>query len=914
MTPQPRLLALFVAAAFTGTALSEQPATQTDARHAGPREAPLTDCYGDPLPPGAVARFGTVRLRHSSGVHSVALSPDGKLIASATSSNASVWDAGTGQELERFKRKLRAHVVEFTPDGKTLLAGSEDGTVQHWDVATGNLAREWKHDEKDGFRAQDVKFSADRRFLILIDSSQRSQLRLVDVTTGKPVLRLEKKSGLFSAAVSPDARTLATGGQDKVVRLWDVATGRMLREMEGHTNWVFAVRFSPDGKSLATCAAGTVRLWDLAGDRLIREIASPSQGLAFSPDGKALATSSIDSIHLWDVATGQQLRGPKGRSSWVIGLAFSSDGKRLVSGSLDRTIALWDVATGERVHQFEGQHGAVICLAFSPDDNRLVSGGDNADGTFLVWDVATAKRLHCLPGHVPSVWCVAFSPDGKTIATGEGFGGTGDLVCQIRLWDAASGRLDREFFGHLNCVQSLAYSPDGRTLASSGHDARVRLWDAASGKRLHQIRGLDAQKFLSFAPDGKSLLVADAYGGGLTLYATDTATKTRVFGVANERRRVLQAGFLPGGKALTSLEGLEGRRRGDHPTEVRYWDAASGEILRAFTVPVTAGVAAGMPLITVSADGKTLAVAESESAVHVWDAEAGRPLVTLQGHTGPVTALAFSHDGRFLASGSGDTTGLLWDLRQARLLGLWSRLVGKPPEAEEAVKALAAKPEGAVPFVLDRLRDARAREALFARLIADLDSDRFEVRDKASRQLEQAGATAEFALRLALQGQPSAEARRRIEELLSQRTVPREAKFERLLADLNSDDRDREKSAREALDLLDQDDLPYLRRAIELPQVRLRGQPGYLSPRARQSLTGALQGLLKRESSAPANPAAGVPIPAPAVPRAVKVLEAVGGPDARRALEELAHGPSDSRVAAEARAALGRLGKRDKEP
>jgi hypothetical protein len=387
--------------------------------------------------------------------------------------------------------------------------------------------------------------------------------------------------------------------------------------------------------------------------------------------------------------------------------------------------------------------------------------------------------------------------------------------------------------------------------------------------------------------------------------------------VTDERRRVLQVSFLAGGKTLASVEALSRHREGplyhqESVLDVRFWDTASGEMLRSFALPPKHI----HDVIAFSADGKTLAVGDrrfyaGEVAVHMWDTEAGKRLATLQGHTGPVMALAFSHDGQFLASGSADTSGLLWDLRQVRLLGLWSRLVGRPQEAEEAAKALAGSPEGVVPFIGERLREARAREAPFTRLIADLDSEQFEVRERASRELERAGAAAEFALRLAMDGQPSAEVRRRLEELLSQLRAPREARFERLLADLNSDDSAKAAAAIPRLALLDRDDEPYLRRALELPQVPQRGRPGTLGPRARQHLTRVLQGL-QQESSAAANPATGVPIPAPAVSRVVKVLEGVGSPDARRALEELANGPSESRVTAEARAALRRLGKRDK--
>jgi WD40 repeat protein len=880
----------------------------------------LTDRYGDPLAAGAVARFGTVRLRHSGEVDSVALSPDGKLIASTASWNTGrVWDAATGQELPRFKRKLRANVVAFAPDGKTLLAGTDNCTVQEWDVASGTLKGEATLVAKDHFHALVTDFSPDRKLLVL--GNHGSELRLMDVASGKQVLRLQKASGLLSAAVSHDGKTLATGGQDNIVRLWDVGSGRLLREMPGHQNWVVAVCFTPNGKLLASCSHDSMRLWDVATGKQLREVPDGGVKVAFSPDSKMLARPFHDTIRLWDVEAGRELRQLKGHRSWVIpDLTFSADGKQLVTGGRDSTVVLWDVATGERLHHFEGHQGAVKCLAFSPDGKRLASGGSE-DHTLLIWDVAAAKPLHRCPGHDPWVLCVAYSPDGKTIATSEGSNGQGDTECQIRLWDLAEGRLLREFFGHLNSVQSLAYSPDGRTLASSGWDARVRLWDVASGKRLGQIRGPDIRKCVAFTPDGKTLLVANSQDGGVSRYGVDSAAKVGEFGTTdNQRPQVPHAAFYAGGKTLTYMQvrgggrqvEVPGRGRVEQDPEVRLWDAGSGKMLHSFLLPV-GGVQTDWAL-ALSPDGKLLAIGEmnfgGDSAVQLWDTEGGQPLGKLVGHTGAVTALTFAPDGRFLASGSWDTTVLLWDVRQARLCGLWSRLGGEPEAVASAIKALAASPDGVVAFVKERLRQARSREAPYTRLIAELDSDEFGVREKASQQLQRAGADAAFALRLALAGKQSAEVRRRAQELLQKLTAEWESQLQRLLQDFDTPDAEKTEAASRLLQLMGPDAEPYLRRTREahrFPGRRIKGQGEPLPASAVIFVTRALEQL---HECGPVEQA----ISAPAVLRGPEVLEAIGTTEARRALEELVEGPAGSRVTAEARAALQRLGKRDKAP
>jgi len=756
---------------------------------APPRPKVRVDLYGDPLPDGAIARLGTIRFRHPGGVRAVAFSTDGKTLAASNDGNNAIiiWDRTSGRKLREIPldSKVLPSSLRFSHDGERLYGLQvypsyyKDSVFHAWDVKTGS---EIKGFPQPVGRGCVPSFSSDGRKLIFLQEKElekEKEVILWDIESGKVLSRYPLKWNRYQSSIALFGdRVLYAQFDGQSVSVEDVARKERLLSVEAirekDDSSVMAMTFSADGALFAVEAPRrAISIYQSLTGKMVRrlkaDVVAVYYSLCISPNAQTVAGSNWDgSLHLWWLKNGQENARIRTIPDWATHVFFAPDSKTFATGGRGsaHAVLLWDTATGKQIEPFPGHTSPISSISFSPDGRTLATCSWIRQNKLIgLWDPGKGRLLHSLEnpdgGGVNSV---SFSPDGRMLAAGSW---TGDR--KVRIWDVRTGKERHALAGHDSGCTCVAFSPDGKRLASGGID-RLLIWDTEAGKLVLEIPGTRGVIHrVLFTNDGRYILASAA---GIHIYHSDTGQLVRE---PFEAQRPLS------GLALSGDDRLLATATGKGPP--RLWELASG---REIPLNLSAGNVYDVGL---SHDGLTLANGGEGGSFVLYHWPSGATLGRFIGDPRAVWRLAFSPDGHRLATTEhSHSSVLIWpvadlvnrqklqiaSVTQADLQRWWADLGEEDSrKAYQAIQSFSAVPKHALPFLAGLLKPSKAPEpAAVAQMIHGLGSDKFGVREKASRELRDLGELAVGPLRAARKGNTTAEQARRIDRLLSQLAGP----------------------------------------------------------------------------------------------------------------------------------------------
>ncbi len=599
-------------------------------------------------------------------INTIAFSKDGRILACSGYFNPIIqlWDVEFRMELPSIpssKPKTYMYLehfpiysriaLAFSENGSTLIGVDNEGLFTYWDINSQKIESEQQ--EYSIFRLMVSALSQDGR--VFITGSETGEISLWDTQTGsrdaiikghKPLFKSSKRDpSIRTLAFSQDGSTFASGSKDKTVRIWDTERRKRKATLKGHKAWVTAIAFSHNGEYVTSGDSnGEIRIWDTRRKRLKTKLDGHTNSiitLAFSPDGKTYASGSADgTIKLWNTNTWKEpVTLDTDYTEWVRSVAFSSDNTTVSTAMFNNTVQIYDVNTGNKLKVFtDANQNLTHSVTLSPDAKLLACHPVQGNIVFnakqkwhtefhyeghekiQIWDLEVAQEL---PPLINAYNNIVFSPDSETIACGSSEG--------IKIWWSG--------------VPSGTYRHGG-----DGID----IWNVRIGRRTRHIPSIDDA--IAFSPDGTKLVTEGDSSFEALLWDVELSD---IHLTINER--VDAAAFSPHGTILATKERIG--------SDIHLWDTETGEMLRKIH-PRGPNAVEGTT-ITFSPEGSMLLVSKVEPVmafpsdfIEIIDVVSGKTLRSLPGHTEPIEALVFSHDGKILASGSEDGTVLLWDWKK----------------------------------------------------------------------------------------------------------------------------------------------------------------------------------------------------------------------------------------------------------
>ncbi|MEK6644274.1 MAG: SRPBCC domain-containing protein [Planctomycetota bacterium] len=544
---------------------------------------------------------------HKDGIMSVAISPDGTLIASGGNDNlVKLWDAATGKEVATLQgHTAPIFTVTFSPDGDLIASSSQDKTVRVWVTKSGELLATYKGHKNP---VPCVAFSPDGSKLASCSYELHStspsvviegQVHLWDASTpGEPKTARRLRNGgvkpISSIAWSPDGNTMYAGTWDSLVFAWDLTS-----EESGEPR---SVKIPEEG------------------------LYSAIDALCLSPDGQYIVAGSKDrTARVWMAATFEPVVTLRGHIDYVNGVRFSPDGMRLATAGGDECIRVWDVATWKEISALRGHSLDVRTVCWTPKGDRLISSA--LDGTVRMWDASFAHYGGIKMTQSAACYAALFSPDGMRLHT-CGHDGT------ISMWDTATGEQLAHWDAHGGkSANTLSLSADGTRLLSCSYDKYLRIWDTATQKEMKSLKNESGVYHAALSGDGKMAVCAQ----GKTVAVWDVETESIKFKLDGSEGKVQSVAISPDGEMIAASCADK---------TVRTWDAATGK-----PIAVMKGHEGNIESAVFSPDGTKIASGSADGTARLWDARSGEEIRVLLRSDDNVCRVAFSPDGSRVATG-----------------------------------------------------------------------------------------------------------------------------------------------------------------------------------------------------------------------------------------------------------------------